>query len=79
MQGMLRFASFPHTSDIPASTCWRWIASRRSREGVKWYVVRAFGYRPRLPVPASFADLLLSFPGDAAFDRDRTPLQDVDL
>lgn len=36
------------------------IASRRSREGVKWYVVRAFGYRPRLPVPASFADLLLN-------------------
>ena len=36
------------------------IASRRSREGVKWYVVRAFGYRPRIPVPASFADLLLN-------------------
>ena len=36
------------------------IASRHSREGVKWYVVRAFGYRPHLPVPASFADLLLN-------------------
>ena len=35
------------------------IASRRSREGVKWYVVRAFGYRPRIPIPASFAGLLL--------------------
>ncbi len=35
------------------------IASRRSREGVKWYVVRAFGYRPRIPVPASFVELLL--------------------
>jgi hypothetical protein len=36
------------------------IVSRRSREGVKWYVVRAFGYRPRLPVPASFVELLLN-------------------
>ena len=35
------------------------IASRRSREGIKWYVVRAFGYRPRIPIPASFAGLLL--------------------
>jgi hypothetical protein len=36
------------------------IATRHSREGIKWYVVRAFGYRPRTPVPASFADLLLN-------------------
>jgi prevent-host-death family protein len=27
----------------------------------------------------SFADLLLSFPGDAGFERDRTPLREVDL
>lgn len=36
------------------------IGVRRSREGIKWYVVRAFGYKPRLAVPASFAALLLS-------------------
>jgi prevent-host-death family protein len=27
----------------------------------------------------SFADLLLSFPGGVEFDRDRTPLREVDL
>ena len=27
----------------------------------------------------SFADLLLSFPGGVAFDRDRTPMREVDL
>ncbi len=27
----------------------------------------------------SFADLLLSFPGGAELDRDRTPLREVDL
>lgn len=27
----------------------------------------------------SFADLLLSFPGGAEFDRDRTPLREVEL
>lgn len=27
----------------------------------------------------SFADLLLSFPAGAEFDRDRTPLREVDL
>lgn len=27
----------------------------------------------------SFADLLLSFPGGAEFDRDSTPLREVDL
>jgi antitoxin Phd len=27
----------------------------------------------------SFADLLLAFPGEAEFDRDRTPLREVDL
>jgi hypothetical protein len=36
------------------------IESRLSREGIKWYVVRAFGYKPRMAVPASFAALLLS-------------------
>jgi len=27
----------------------------------------------------SFVDLLLSFPGDVEFERDRTPLREVDL
>lgn len=36
------------------------IDTRLSREGIKWYVVRAFGYKPRMAVPASFAALLLS-------------------
>jgi prevent-host-death family protein len=27
----------------------------------------------------SFADLLLSFPGGAEFDRDQTPLREIDL
>lgn len=27
----------------------------------------------------SFAELLLSFPGDVEFDRDRTPMREVDL
>lgn len=36
------------------------IMNRHSTEGVKWYVVRALGYRPSLPVPTSFAKLLLN-------------------
>lgn len=36
------------------------LANRHSIEGIKWYVIRAFGYRPELPVPASFARLLLN-------------------
>jgi len=27
----------------------------------------------------SFADLLLSFPGGVAFDRDQTPMREIDL
>ena len=38
----------------------RQIFARSSKEGVKWYVVRAFGYKPRERVPASFADILLN-------------------
>lgn len=38
----------------------RQISTRNSREGVKWYVVRAFGYKPRETVPVSFADILLN-------------------
>jgi len=38
----------------------RQLANRHSTEGIKWYVVRAFGYRPRLPVPTSFTRLLLN-------------------
>lgn len=37
----------------------RQIETRHSHEGVKWYVVRAFGYKPQRPVPRSFVDLLL--------------------
>ena len=38
----------------------RQISARNSKEGVKWYVVRAFGYKPRQHVPDSFADILLN-------------------
>jgi hypothetical protein len=38
----------------------RQLENRHSTEGIKWYVVRAFGYRPSLPVPTSFAKLLLN-------------------
>lgn len=34
-------------------------SNRHCREGIKWYVVRAFGYKPRRAVPPSFIDLLL--------------------
>lgn len=38
----------------------RQLSNRHSTEGIKWYVIRAFGYRPELPVPTSFAKLLLN-------------------
>jgi prevent-host-death family protein len=31
------------------------------------------------PDSAAFADLLLAFPGDVEFERDETPLGDIDL
>jgi hypothetical protein len=38
----------------------RQIRRRRSNEGIKWYVIRVFGYKPRRPVPAAFASIVLN-------------------
>jgi hypothetical protein len=38
----------------------RQIRERNSKQGSKWYVVRAFGLEPRQPVPSSLAKFVLS-------------------
>lgn len=44
---------------IAAPSLQKQIAARRSRKGVKWYVVRGFGFKPAQPVPPAVASFIL--------------------